>query len=124
LHEIRDSQYLAAGNLAISRHASPRGGFLFRLRSRLLEVADVLMRFDHVASWENYWLPVVPELPVVGLDSPVTPPPPLTSFTGFRSRIMASFMSFLTRRQADRTILMFGICVFMFKYPHYFVVPF
>src|SRR5439155_23239922 len=28
---------------------------------------------------------------------------------------MASLMSFLTRRQADRTILMFGICVFMFK---------
>jgi len=61
-------------------------------------------------------VPVVPS-PVVGLDSPVTPPPPLTSFTGFRSRIMASFMSFLTRRQADRTILMFGMCFFMFKWP-------
>ena len=53
---------------------------------------------------------------VLGLDSPVTPPP-LTSSTGFRSRIMASLMFFLTRRQADRTILMFGICVFMFKRP-------
>jgi len=41
----------------------------------------------------------------------------LTSFTGFRSRIMASFMSFLTRRQADRTTSMFGICVFMLKPP-------
>jgi hypothetical protein len=30
---------------------------------------------------------------------------------------MASFMSSLTRRQADRTLLMFGICVFMFKWP-------
>ena len=28
---------------------------------------------------------------------------------------MASFMSFLTRRQADRTTSMFGICVFMLK---------
>ncbi|PYJ49761.1 MAG: hypothetical protein DME87_08460 [Verrucomicrobia bacterium] len=26
-------------------------------------------------------------------------------------------MSFLTRRQADRTTLMFGICVFMLKRP-------
>ena len=43
--------------------------------------------------------------------------PPLTSFTGFRSRIMASFMSCLTRRQADRTLLIFGICVFMFRWP-------
>src|SRR5437899_6377308 len=30
---------------------------------------------------------------------------------------MASFMSFLTRRQADRTTSMFGICVFMLKPP-------
>ena len=28
---------------------------------------------------------------------------------------MASFMSSLTRRQADRTLLIFGICVFMLK---------
>jgi hypothetical protein len=28
---------------------------------------------------------------------------------------MASFISFLTRRQADRITLMFGICVFMLK---------
>src|SRR5437762_5763938 len=64
-----------------------------------------------------HWPRVVPVVPsrVVGLDSPVTLPPPWMSFTGFRSRIMASFMSFLTRRQADRTILMFGICVFMFN---------
>src|SRR5436189_6166366 len=72
-----------------------------------------------VRLYRYYWprvVPVVPS-PVVGLDSPVTLPPPLTSFTGFRSRIMASFMSFLTRRQADRTTLMFGICVFMLKRP-------
>src|SRR5882724_9064259 len=55
--------------------------------------------------------------PLVDLDLPSTPPPPLTSFTGFRSRIMASFMSFLIRRQADRTTSMFGICVFMLKQP-------
>ena len=48
---------------------------------------------------------------MVVLDSPATRLPPLTSFTGFKSRIMASFMSFLIRRQADRTILMFGICL-------------
>ncbi len=54
---------------------------------------------------------------MVDLDLPSTPPPPLTSFTGFRSRIMASFMSFLTRRQADRTTSMFGICFFMLKPP-------
>ena len=36
---------------------------------------------------------------------------------------MASFMSSLTRRQADRTLLMLGICVFMFRWPspNYFV---
>ena len=36
---------------------------------------------------------------------------------------MASVMSFLTRRQADRTILIFGICVFIFQVasPNYFV---
>src|SRR5947208_12241449 len=77
-----------------------------------------------VRLYRYYWprvVPVVPS-PVVGLDSPVTLPPPLTSFTGFRSRIMASFMSFLTRRQADRTLLMFGICVFIFRWPpNYFV---
>ncbi len=59
----------------------------------------------------------MPVLPLVDLDLPSKPPPPLTSFTGFRSRIMASFMSFLTRRQADRTTSMFGICVFMLKPP-------
>jgi len=60
---------------------------------------------------------MVPVPPLVDLDLPSKPPPPLTSFTGFRSRIMASFMSFLTRRQADRTTSMFGICVFMLKPP-------
>src|SRR6266550_3944769 len=72
-----------------------------------------------VRLYRYYWPRVVPlvNAPVVGLDSPVTPPPPLTSFTGFRSRIMASFMSFLTRRQADRTTLIFGICVFILKRP-------
>jgi hypothetical protein len=33
----------------ISRHASPRGGFLFRPRSRLLELARVLVCFNHIA---------------------------------------------------------------------------
>jgi len=31
----------------ISRHASPRGGFLFHVVLRLLEIARVLGRFDH-----------------------------------------------------------------------------
>src|SRR5207302_8152533 len=53
----------------------------------------------------------------VGLDSPLTPPPPLTSFTGLRSRIMASFRFFLSRRQTDSTTWMFGSCLFMFKRP-------
>jgi hypothetical protein len=35
----------------MSRRASPHGGFLFHAeRSRLLEIALVLVRFDHVAS--------------------------------------------------------------------------
>src|SRR4029077_12462837 len=51
------------------------------------------------------------------LDLPSKPPPPLTSFIGFRSRIMASFMSFLTRRQADRTTSLVWICVFMLTPP-------
>jgi hypothetical protein len=59
------------------------------------------------------WRRVVP--PVVGLDSPLTSPPPLTSFTGCRSRIMASLTSFLSRRQTDRTTLTFGSCVFLLK---------
>jgi hypothetical protein len=33
----------------ISRHASPRGGFLFHAALRFFEIARVLMRFDHVA---------------------------------------------------------------------------
>src|SRR6266478_848795 len=54
----------------------------------------------------------------MGLDLPVTPPPPLTSFTGCRSRTL---MSFLIRRQTDRITLIFGGCVSM---PNYFVATF
>ena len=61
------------------------------------------------------WPRLVPAPPVVGLDSPLIPPPPLTSFTGCRSRIMASLISFLRRRQTDRTTLMFGFRVFLLK---------
>jgi hypothetical protein len=36
----------------MSRHASPHGGFLFhRVTLRLLELASVLVRFNHVASF-------------------------------------------------------------------------
>ena len=41
---------------------------------------------------------------VMGLDSPVTPLPPLTSFTGLRSRTL---ISFLIRRQTDWIKLIF-----------------
>src|SRR5260370_38098262 len=54
----------------------------------------------------------------MGLDLPVTPPPPLTSFTGCRSRTL---MSFLTRRQTDRITLIFLGCASM---PNYFVAMF
>src|SRR5262249_60548102 len=53
--------------------------------------------------------------PGVCLDLLARLPPPLMSFTGFRSRIMSSFMSLLTRRQTDRTTLMFGIWPFIPK---------
>ena len=56
-------------------------------------------------------VPVVLVSPVVDLDSLLTPPPPLTSVSGFRSR--TSILPFLTRRQTDRTTLIFGICFFM-----------
>ena len=36
-------------HFTISRHASPRGGFLFHAASRFFEIARVLVRFDHVA---------------------------------------------------------------------------
>jgi hypothetical protein len=41
-----------AAALTISRHASPRGGFLFYARNAYhsFEIARVLVRFDHVAS--------------------------------------------------------------------------
>jgi hypothetical protein len=56
----------------------------------------------------------MPVPPVVGLDSPL-PPPPLTSFLGCRSRMMASLRSFFSRRQTDRTTLTFGSGVFLLK---------
>src|SRR5262249_5476247 len=49
----------------------------------------------------------------MGLDSPVRPPPLMTSITGFRSRTL---MSFLTRRQRERITSMFGIMVFIPKW--------
>src|SRR5262249_3777332 len=65
--------------------------------------------------YPDWWSPLVSLVSSRGdFKFAVTRPPPLTSLTGFKSRIMASLMSFLTRRQADRTILMFGIC-FIFK---------
>src|SRR5262245_56215090 len=57
----------------------------------------------------------MPAPPVFGLDSPLAPPPPLTSFLGWRSRMMASFRSFFSRRQTDRTTLTFGSGVFLLK---------
>jgi hypothetical protein len=33
----------------MSRHASPRGGFLFHTALRFFEIARLLMSFDHVA---------------------------------------------------------------------------
>src|SRR5215831_2787446 len=56
----------------------------------------------------------MPVPPVVGLDS-FLPPPPLTSFLGCRSRIMASCRPFLSRRQTDRTTLTCGSGVFLLK---------
>src|SRR5262245_8978237 len=50
-----------------------------------------------------------------GLDSALALPPPLTSFLGCRSRTMASFRSFLSRRQTDRITLTFGSGVFLLK---------
>ena len=66
---------------------------------------------------------LVPVSPVVGLDPRFTSLPPLTSFLGWRSRIMASFMSFLSRRQTDRTTLTLGSCVFLLKqtFPQFMV---
>ena len=51
-------------------------------------------------------IPVIPVPPAVGSDLPATPLPPLTSFTGCRSRILA----FLSRRQTECTTLIFGVC--------------
>src|SRR6266513_4091625 len=63
---------------------------------------------------------MVPVPPVMGLDLLVTPPPPLTSFTGCRSRTLMS-LSFLIRRQTDRITLIFWACV---STPNYFVATF
>src|SRR5215467_10444037 len=57
----------------------------------------------------------MPSPPVFGFDSPLAPPPPLTSFLGWRSRMMASFRPFLSRRQTDLTTLTFGSSVSLFK---------
>jgi len=61
---------------------------------RLFKIARVLPRF-------NYWLTGVPELPLVGLDLPGTLPP-LTSFTGSKSRQTLAICPFFSRRQTDR----------------------
>src|SRR5215467_2484432 len=65
----------------------------------------------------------MPAPPVFGLDSPLAPPPPLTSFLGCRSRMIASFRPFLSRRQTDRTTLTFGSSVSLFKqvFPQFMV---
>src|SRR6266446_4367300 len=62
---------------------------------------------------------MVPVPPVMGLDLPVTPPPPLTSLTGCRSRTLMS--AFLIRRQADRITLILWACV---SIANYFVATF
>src|SRR5262245_22961632 len=64
--------------------------------------------------------------PVFGLDSALIALPPFTSFLGCRSRIMASLISFLSRRQTDRTTLTFGSCVLLLKQrlAFYFVATF
>jgi len=51
--------------------------------------------------------------PVMRLDSPGTPPPPLTSFTGCRSPTL--MRSCLTRRQVDWITMTFGLCMFTLK---------
>jgi hypothetical protein len=37
--------------VTISRHAPPRGGFLFRLQATLYEITRLLVPFDHIASF-------------------------------------------------------------------------
>src|SRR5438093_12599002 len=76
--------------------------------------ASPLFEIDRVSQFPcnlpNYRLPIVPVPPVMGLDLSVTPPPPpLTSFTGSKSRIPRSrILPFLTRCQTERTTLIFG----------------
>src|SRR5215831_4837116 len=49
-------------------------------------------------------VPVLAVPPVMGLDLPVTPPPPLTSFSGCRSGSL--MCAFFIRRQTERVTLM------------------
>jgi len=85
-------------------------------RSPLFEIADVVVRLDYVAGGgvnsylANQWLRIVPVSLLLGLDWSLTPPPPpLTSFTGSRSRISKSrILAFLSRRQTERTTTIFG----------------
>jgi hypothetical protein len=46
----RTAAQQSSQHFTISRHASPRGGFLFYAALRFFEIARVLVRFDHVAS--------------------------------------------------------------------------
>jgi hypothetical protein len=40
-------------HITISRHASPRGGFLFHAALRFFEIARLLVRLDHVARFNQ-----------------------------------------------------------------------
>jgi hypothetical protein len=62
-----------------------------------------------------YRLGLLPLSFLSDLDSGATPPPPFTSFLGWRSRIMASLILFLSRRQTIRTTLTSGSRVFLLK---------
>jgi len=73
----------------------------WRLALRLLEIVRVGVRLDHIARRGHHLLPVVGDLPAVALDLPVAPPP-LTSFTGCRSRLSLMTRPFFSRRQTDR----------------------
>src|SRR5262245_42093783 len=58
----------------------------------------------------------MPVPPVVGSDLPATLPPPLTSFTGCRSRTL--MWPFFTRRQTERITLIFWGCASMATYSY------
>jgi hypothetical protein len=123
-HKVR----LADSKHKLTRFSSPRPTVFISIcatrNNSLARNELVVSQFElgfrvsnHRVLYRSLWPRAVPVPPVVGLDSPLTPPPPLTSFTGFRSRIMASFIFFLSRRQADWTTLTFGSCVFMLERP-------